>query len=348
MRDREPGVPAQIRTSRSDSIHAMDPRPTILAIHGHPDDETVHIGGTLARYAAQGARVVCVTATRGELGEIVDPVLATPENRARLGEIRMKEMERALAILGPIESRWLGYRDSGVAGDPHNGDADAFSAADPEEAASRVARLIRELRPQVVITHNQFGDDGHPDHVAAARAAQTAFEQAGDPTAWPEQLTGTGLEPWEPLKLYEGCAQLGRREKVRRLMAESGIAATIPVLARAALRWRPARERLRARVAAAQVHPTTTRVDVTPWLASRTAAIRAFRTQVPPSSPLLAMTTDEQRVMVPTEDYALRVSRVATSLPEDDLLAGIPALAAANDPGSTPTVASRSPQECRL
>lgn len=302
----------------------MDPRLTILAVHGHPDDETVHIGGTLARYAAQGVRVVCATATRGELGEIIDPALATPENQARLGEIRIDEMERALAILGPIEPRWLGYRDSGTAGDPRNSDPEAFASADPDEAAGRVARLIRELRPEVVITHNEAGDDGHPDHVCAARATRAAFERAGEAAAWPEQLTGGVLRPWAPLKLYEGCAQTARREKVRRLVAESGIAAAIPVVARAVLRWRPRRERERARVAAGQV-AATTRVDVRPWLAARTEAIRAFRTQVAPTSPLLALSPDEQRRLTPTEDFALRAARVSTMLPEDDLLAGIPA-----------------------
>jgi len=300
----------------------MSARPTILAVHGHPDDETVHLGGTLARYAAQGARVVCITATRGELGEIVDPALATPENKTRLGEIRMAEMEQALATLGPIECRWLGYRDSGTAGDSRNHDPEAFWSADPDEAAGRVARLIREVRPHVVITHNENGDDGHPDHISAARATRTAFERAGEAAAWPDQLAGGTLQPWAPLKLYEGCAQVGRRDKIRRLVAESGVIAAVPVVVRALLRWRPARERERAAVAAGQVAPTT-RVDVRPWLAVRTEAIRAFRTQVALTSPLLALSADEQRHLTPTEDFSLRASRVATLLPEDDLLAGI-------------------------
>lgn len=310
---------------------------TLLAVHGHPDDETVHLGATLARYAAHGVRVVCVTATRGELGQIVDPALNTPENRARLGELRMAEMARALAILGPIEWRWLGYRDSGVLGDPHNRDHEAFAAADPAEAAGRVARLMRDLRPEVVITHNEAGDDGHPDHVAAARATRMAFERAGDDSAWPEQIRDEGLEPWAPLKLYEGCAQLGRREKIRRLVAESGYTAAIPIIVRAALRWRPARERHRAVVAAGQV-AATTRVDVRPWLATRTDAIRAFRTQIAPTSDLLAITPEEQRRLTPTEDFALRATRVTAPLPESDLFAGIAPI-----PSPNPYILERLP-----
>lgn len=300
----------------------MEPRITILVVHGHPDDESIHIGGTLARYAAKGVRVVCVTATRGELGEIVDRELATPANQARLGEIRLEEMDRALAILGPIESRWLGYRDSGVAGDARNADPDAFWSVDPDDAAGRVSRVMRELRPQVVITHSEAGGDGHPDHIAAARATRAAFERAGDDTAWPEQIA-QGLQPWSPSKLYETHAQLNRREKVRRLVAEVGIAASVPVVIQAAARWRPRIERLRARVGAGQ-GTATTRVDVRPWIDLRTAAIRVFRTQVPPTSPLLALSSDEQRRLTPTEDFTLRQSRVPTSFPEDDLLAGIP------------------------
>jgi LmbE family N-acetylglucosaminyl deacetylase len=290
--------------------------------------------------------VVCVTATRGELGQIVDPALATPENRSRLGELRLAEMDRALAVLGRIEWRWLGYRDSGMPGDPHNGDPDAFAAADPDEAAGRVARLVRELRPQVVITHNEAGDDGHPDHVCAARATRTAFERAGDATAWPEQVSRDGLEPWAPLKLYEGCAQLGRREKVQRLVAESGVLAAIPVIVRAALRWRPDRERHRARVAAGQV-AVTTRIDVRPWLAARTEAIREFRTQVEPSSPLLALTPDEQRRLTPTEDFALRAARVPTSLPEDDILSGIVVPDSAEPGSAAPTARRPDPAQYR-
>lgn len=306
----------------------------MLAVHGHPDDETVHVGGTLARYAAEGVRVVCVVSTRGELGQIVDPELATPENRARLGEVRIDEMTRALGILGPIEWRWLGYRDSGTAEDETRFDADAFWQADPDEAAGRVARMIRELRPQVILTHNEFGDDGHPDHIGAARAARIAFVRSGDPSAWPEQITEEGLEPWSASKLYEGCAQLGRGEKLRRLFRDAGIVGSVPTVARAILRWRPRHERLRLKVASGQ-SAATTRVDVRPWVEDRTTAIREFRTQVAPSSTLLALSPEEQRRLMPTEDFTLRAARIATSLPEDDLFAGL-RNGSAPEPGPMP------------
>jgi LmbE family N-acetylglucosaminyl deacetylase len=294
---------------------------TLLAVHGHPDDETVHVGGTLARYAAEGVRVVCITCTRGELGQIVDSELATPENQQRLGDIRMEEMERALRILGPIEWRWLGYRDSGA--DPASAaeDPEAFWRQDVDAAAGCIAALIRELRPQVVITHNEHGDDGHPDHIAAARATCIAFERAGDPTAWPDQIA-SGLEPWEAAKLYEGHAQLGRGSKVRRLVREVGYVRAVPTIARAVVRWRPREERER-QVAATRQRPVTTRVDVRPWIEARYRAIREFRTQVAPNDILLALSPDELRRFAPTEDYTLREAHVATHLPERDLFAGL-------------------------
>jgi mycothiol S-conjugate amidase len=294
---------------------------TLLAVHGHPDDETVHAGGTLARYAAEGVRVVCVVCTRGELGRIADPVLATPENQANLGELRLAEMQRALALLGAVEWRWLGFRDSGTDGSPSNADPDAFCAQDPDEIAGRVAGLVRELRPQVIITHNEHGDDGHPDHVAAARAARAAYERAGEPDAWPEQLVH-GLAPWTASKLYERRAQLARGEKIRRLVGEAGLIGALPTIIRAVLRWRPRHERMR-QVAAVGLRPASTRVDVRPWIETRDRAIREFRTQVAPDSTLIALSPEEQRRLTPTEDYTLLHARVDTTIPEDDLFAGL-------------------------
>ncbi|MDQ3554750.1 MAG: PIG-L family deacetylase, partial [Chloroflexota bacterium] len=101
----------------------MATRHSLMTVHAHPDDETIATGGIMARYASAGHRVVCVTCTGGEHGEIVVPELDTPENHARLAEIRKVELERALAHLGPIEHHWLGYIDSGMMGTPENDSA---------------------------------------------------------------------------------------------------------------------------------------------------------------------------------------------------------------------------------
>ena len=298
----------------------------ILAIHGHPDDETINLGGTIARYAAAGARVVCATATRGDLGEIVDPSSSSAENHDRLGELRMEEMSSALAILGHVEARWLGYRDSGMADDPRSSDPEAFCRADPNEAAGRIAQIIREIRPQIVITHRSEGADGHPDHRFAAMAARMAFERAGDERAWPEQLVGpNALEPWTPSKLYETHgrthAPLGQVAKLRHLVRDLGLVAALPVIARAALRPLTRRGRAPTSVGAGRPEPTT-RIDIGPWVAARDAAIRAFRTQVAPTDPLLRLSPRELRTLSPTENFTLLVSPV-WMLPEDDLVAGL-------------------------
>ena len=214
---------------------------SILAVHGHPDDEAINLGGTIARYAAAGVRVVCATATRGDLGEIIDRSLASAANFDRLGDLRMEEMSRALANLGPVEARWLGYRDSGMADDPRSRDPEAFCQADAEEAAGRIAQIIREVRPQVVITHRNEGANGHPDHRLAAVATRIAFERAGDEGAWPGQLAGpNALQPWAPSKLYETHGRthgpLSRRAKLRHLVHDEGLVAALPVIMRAALR----------------------------------------------------------------------------------------------------------------
>jgi mycothiol S-conjugate amidase len=301
----------------------MPHRLTLMTVHGHPDDESVNTGGVMARYSAEGLRVACVICTRGEKGEIVARGLDTEENRARLGEIREAELVRALGHLGAIEHYWLGYGDSGMMGTPQNLDRGAFWQADLEEATGRLVRLVRLIRPEVMVSCNEFGGDGHPDHIRACLVTQAAHRRAGDPTAFPEQLQGAdALEPWSPSKLYETVAQLQRREKISRLLADGRITAIVPAGVRYVRRWRPGQDRLRSQMAAAQGR-VTTRVDVGPWLEARHAALLEHVSQIAPDSRILALTPAERRVVSPTEDFTLRGSRVDARIPEDDLFAGL-------------------------
>jgi len=137
---------------------------TFLAVHAHPDDESIATGGTFARYAAEGARTVLVCCTRGEEGEIHDPALDPVEAGTRLGAIRERELRDAAAILGIHDVQLLPYRDSGMAGAAPNSRPDNFINADPVEAAARVAAVIRATRPDVVVTYDPGGGYGHPDH----------------------------------------------------------------------------------------------------------------------------------------------------------------------------------------
>ena len=146
----------------------------LMAIFAHPDDEGA-IGGTLAHYAKAGHEVMLVCATRGEVGEISDPALATRET---LGAVREKELEAACEILGIQHLRFLDYRDSGMAGTPENEDPASLVQANENEVIGKVIGLFNEFQPDVVITFEPFGWYGHPDHIAMGKWATAAFTQA--------------------------------------------------------------------------------------------------------------------------------------------------------------------------
>src|SRR3989442_2336938 len=128
---------------------------TLMTVHAHPDDETIGTGGTMAKAVADGHRVVLVTCTRGEMGEIVVPEMDTPDNHRRLGEIRAGELERAMDALGVTEWENLGYRDSDMMGRTWDLDPRSFWLADLDEAARRLTWLIRRHPPDVVTTYKQ-------------------------------------------------------------------------------------------------------------------------------------------------------------------------------------------------
>jgi LmbE family N-acetylglucosaminyl deacetylase len=292
-----------------------------MTVNGHPDDETVGSGGVMARYAAEGHRVVCVVATRGEVGEIVDRELDTPANRARLGEIRETELRRGLAILGIDECLFLDYRDSGMAGAAENDDPRSFWRADPDESAGRLVSLVRAVRPDVIVCPNAYGGDGHPDHMRASSVARAAYDRSGDPIAYPDQLGG-GLEPWAPSKLYEVVEQLNRREKLGRALRAGGVVGAVSIVLRVLRHWRPWYEGERSRAAAAQ-GPVTTRVDVRGVIELKYAALVEHRSQIGSGSDRLSLRPEQRRLVNPTEDFTLVQSRVETTVPEDDLFAGL-------------------------
>src|SRR5438270_9664121 len=142
----------------------MDARRTLLAVHAHPDDECISTGGILARYAAEGVRTVLVTCTDGAVGEISDPALAAPEN---LAEVRSHELDESVRILNISRLVKLGYRDSGMAGTDDNNHPASFLKANFDEALERVVAVIREERPDIVVTYDERGGYGHPDHIRA-------------------------------------------------------------------------------------------------------------------------------------------------------------------------------------
>ena len=146
----------------------------------------------------------------------------TPDNHRRLGEIRAGELERAMGHLGVTEWENLGYRDSGMMGTDGNRDPRSFWQADLDEAAGRLTWLVRRYQPDVITTYNEFGGYGHPDHIRTHDVAVRAFERAGDPAWYPEQLEEPGLEPWAPSKLYEQAIPASVRERMNERMKELG------------------------------------------------------------------------------------------------------------------------------
>src|SRR6266542_2873169 len=147
---------------------------TLMTVHAHPDDETITTGGVIAKAVRDGHRVVLITATRGEQGEIVVPGMDTPDNHRRLGEIRMGELEAAMAVLGVTEWDNLGYRDSDMKGRVGNVDPRSFARADFDEAVGRLVWFIRRHRPHVMTTYDESRGYDHPGHLVAddVRAAR--------------------------------------------------------------------------------------------------------------------------------------------------------------------------------
>ena len=175
----------------------------MLLVHAHPDDETIGTGAMMARYAAEGSGVTLVTCTLGEEGEVVVPDLAHLAVGAqdRLGEHRITELTAACEALGVPDHRFLGgagtFRDSGMTGESTNDNPECFWQADLDVAVGALVAVIREVRPQVVITYDDNGGYGHPDHIQAHRVTVAAFDAAGHPSLFPDAGA-----PWQPSKLY--------------------------------------------------------------------------------------------------------------------------------------------------
>jgi LmbE family N-acetylglucosaminyl deacetylase len=237
-----------------------------LTVRPHPDDESSATGGLLAKYAAAGRRTAVVTCTGGEEGEIHDPDLVYEEAFPRLKEIRERELRAACAVLGVAELRLLGYRDSGMAGTAANGHPEAFANVDPDEAAARVAAIIRELRPQVVVAEAPGGVYPHPDHIRCHEVTVRACELAADSAA------GVPGEPWQPPRLYAMASVSEGWEEILELAREADVDTT----------W--LEEMLERRSEAGPgMNPdmATAAIDVSEFAEVQRRALLCHRTQIP-------------------------------------------------------------------
>jgi N-acetyl-1-D-myo-inositol-2-amino-2-deoxy-alpha-D-glucopyranoside deacetylase len=263
----------------------------MLLVHAHPDDESIATGATMAKYAAEGAGVTLVTCTLGELGEVIPPELAhlAADADGGLGEYRIGELDAACAALGVTDHRFLGragrWRDSGMMGLPSNDAPDCFWQADIDEAAGELLRVIGEVRPQVLISYDDNGFYGHPDHIQAHRVARRAFDLAGGQvakfyaTAVPRSVLAAGIEEMRRAA-DRGSPPPGGADFTRVQSVDD----------------------LRFGVPDDQV---TTEIDATTYLDQKVAAMRAHATQIAVDSPFFAFSDNVGQRAFGREYYTL-------------------------------------------
>jgi LmbE family N-acetylglucosaminyl deacetylase len=251
---------------------------TLVTFHAHPDDEAIATGGTMARAKKEGNRVVLVLATKGELGEYSPDVLGANET---LTERRVAEAEAAAEILGVDRVEFLGYRDSGMAGEATNDDEAAFARADVEEAASRLADLLREEAADVLTVYDDHGAYGHPDHVQVHRVGVRAAEIAGTK------------------RVYESTMN---RDHIRRLMAQrADLMPDTP----------DAPDAAEMDDFGSPESIITTSVDVTDFVDRKRAAMAAHASQIPSDSFFLSLPLDAFRMAFGSEWFIRRDARDA-------------------------------------
>jgi mycothiol S-conjugate amidase len=291
---------------------AGDARPgaglRLMHVHAHPDDESSKGAAATARYVAEGVDVHVVTCTGGERGSILNRKMDRPDIAANITEVRRQEMERARDILG-VRQDWLGFVDSGwPEGDPPPPLPEGCFALVPlEEVTERLVRLMRSFKPHVVTTYDEEGGYPHPDHVRCHEVSIAAFEAAGDADRFPD-----AGEPWQPLKLYYHHGwPYAKIKGIHDALLEHGLES--PYAARLE-KW-DRDETWEKRM--------TTRVPCGQFFGVRDQALLAHATQIDPDGPWFHVPREIEQQVWPTEDFELVTSHVETTIPEDDLFAGI-------------------------
>ena len=275
---------------------------SVLAAFGHPDDEGFGCGGLLALLADGGARITMVCATNGDVGEISDPGLATPQN---LGQVRREEMRRAMAVTGITDVRFLGYRDSGMDGTDDNDHPDSLLQAEPGRVVAQVVQVIRETRPDVVLTHDPTGGYGHPDHITIHNHVTQAFSLAADPGYQPDPDAASS--PWQPRLLYWVCFPRSNFRRWWRQMQDAGIT---PPFASQEIDTIGTPDEL-----------VTTVVNVAAYLDVKMASLRCHRTQLNPNGAFSQMPEHLLRESMSSEYFGLAAPEGAGK--DADLLAGL-------------------------
>jgi LmbE family N-acetylglucosaminyl deacetylase len=264
----------------------IERRRTLVAFHAHPDDEAIAMGGTMAKAAAAGHRVVLVVATKGEHGEVADGYLEPDE---QLWERRVQETHAAAEVMGIERVVFLGYVDSGMMGTPENDLPDSFWQADVEEAARRLADILEEEQADVLTTYDEDGVYGHPDHIQVHRVGVRAGELAG--TA----------------KVYMNTVD---RDRVLRLMAQAPPEQLPGDIDPVEFKLGVSEDRI------------TTRIDVSEFLDVKRKAMAAHASQIGETSFFLAMPPEQFAMAWGSEEY-IRLGPLPHEIPETDLFANL-------------------------
>jgi N-acetyl-1-D-myo-inositol-2-amino-2-deoxy-alpha-D-glucopyranoside deacetylase len=264
---------------------------TLLLVHAHPDDEAISTGGVMMKAKAHGHRVVLVTATRGEVGEIYN--MDEVSSRPRLAEIRTEELRAAGDILGVDRIELLGYRDSGMVDTDDNKDPRSFHQARLEEAAGKLVAVIRDERPDVVVTYAEDGVYGHPDHIKAHYVTNAAFDLLE-------------REGWAPSKLYYTAIPRSMMEAFMKQMPEEA-----------------QRQNTNMRIVGTPDELITTRIDVHDYVDQKRKAFSAHVSQNDPNSWFTTMASQIYELAFGTEYFQLARGKAGSELPEADLFAGI-------------------------
>ncbi|MER6949713.1 N-acetyl-1-D-myo-inositol-2-amino-2-deoxy-alpha-D-glucopyranoside deacetylase [Nonomuraea sp. NPDC000554] len=262
----------------------------LLLVHAHPDDESIGTGATMAKYVAEGAHVTLVTCTLGEEGEIIPADLAhlAADRDDTLGQYRIGELAAACQALGVEDHRFLGgpgrWRDSGMMGVASNDRPNAFWQADLDEAAGELVKVIREVRPQVLVTYDENGFYGHPDHIQAHRVARRAFELAATPGF------GEG-EPWQIAKFYHTAVARSVMSRTAEALREADVTFITEDVDDMPF-GSPDRE-------------ITTEVDARPWVGNKLEAMRAHATQITVDAPWFALSNNVGQEALGVEHFIL-------------------------------------------
>jgi mycothiol S-conjugate amidase len=281
----------------------------LLSVHAHPDDESSKGAGTVAYYRSRGAEVLVVSCTGGEEGRILneqlDPVSVAMAGRDLPG-LRRIEMRRAAAVMD-IQHRWLGYVDSGWPEDGEPEPINSFASIPLEISAEPLVRVIREFRPQVLLTYDENGGYPHPDHVRTHEISVYARDAAADPARYPDAGPA-----WQIQKTYyDQIFNSARIQALYDVLLERDPDGELVKQMEEMRRWfdRP--------------DSTTTHIPVGDFLEVRDRALLSHASQVSPDSTFFRWPNDLQREVWPTEDFQLADSVLPADLPESDLFAGV-------------------------